>query len=169
MTNAGSSLNSTLSSMREILSDRSTGRNASPRGVANLERVTGQPEANCRYQASLQLAYRLLSPEPFWLVCTPPKFTRVYGADIVMESVTLTENRTFGQGSKSANAIFSQRSSKFTARDWVSTECLRFLTHPDEGGLHRLRPFALRSSRSSSHTRTEKRPSKTVYPTAPKS
>src|SRR3984885_10362568 len=92
MTNAGSSLNSTLSSMREILSDRSTGRNASPRGVANLERVTGQPEANCRYQASLQLAYRLLSPEPFWLVCTPPKFTRVYGADIVMESVPLTEN-----------------------------------------------------------------------------
>src|ERR1700733_2153371 len=96
MTNAGSSLNSTLSSMREILSDRSTGRNASPRGVANLERVTGQPEANCRYQASLQLAYRLLSPEPFWLVCTPPKLTRVYGADIVMESITL-KSRPMGR------------------------------------------------------------------------
>src|ERR1700704_1231098 len=41
MTNAGSSLNSTLSSMREILSDRSIGRNASTARRASWERVTG--------------------------------------------------------------------------------------------------------------------------------
>jgi hypothetical protein len=31
----------------------------------------------------------LLSPEPFWLVSQPPTFTRVQGADIVMESIAL--------------------------------------------------------------------------------
>jgi hypothetical protein len=31
----------------------------------------------------------------FWLVCTPPKFTRVHGADIVMESIIRRAARWF--------------------------------------------------------------------------